>query len=119
LSIANLAKRVAVGQSLQAKVTRIIEPYRSDTPSHVSGRWRDVMEATARFDMIGEIHVASEQVVDRSGLVDRVRSISFIANLPDRERSAVLAEIAELAPEEPAEIALRYVTDAYAYRASY
>lgn len=104
-----------LGQPLQAEVSRIIDPYRSDTPSYVSGQWRSAMDATARFSPVAELHVDCEQVVDRAGLVDRVGSISFIANLADQERSAALAEIAELVGDEPATESLRYVTDAYAY----
>ena len=105
-----------LAQPLQREVSRIIEPYRSDTPSHVSGRWRSVMDSTARFSMLAELHVEFEQVVDRVGLVDRVGSISFIAALADEQRVAVLAEIGELVADEPATQVLHYVTDAYAYR---
>jgi len=104
-----------LSQPLQIAISRIIDPYRSDTPSHVSGRWREVMDATDRFVTGGETHVDSEQVVDRPTLVDRVGSISFIANLPDPERVEVLAEIADLVAEGQVET-LRYFTDAYAYR---
>jgi SAM-dependent methyltransferase len=103
-------------QPIQARVSRIIEPYRTDTPSHASGQWQQVMGSTSHFTRLSEVHVDSEQVVDRSALVDRVGSISFVANLPDAQRSALLAEIAALIGEEPATTALRYVTDAYAYR---
>lgn len=103
-------------QPVQVEVSRIIEPYRSDTPSHVSGVWEEVMSSTSLFTSHGEVHIDSEQLVDRSALVDRVGSISFVANLPDAQRLALLAEIAELIAEEPATTALRYVTDAYAYR---
>ena len=57
-----------------------------------------------------------EQIVDRLGLIDRVGSISFVANLPDEVRSSALARIGELMTDEPATVSLRYTTDAYAYR---
>ncbi len=104
-----------LSQPIQIAISRIIEPYRSDTPSHVSGRWRQVMDATERFVAAGEVHVASEQVVDRQAFVDRVGSISFIANLPDAKRSEVLGRIAELVAGKPTQT-LRYSTEAYAFR---
>jgi ubiquinone/menaquinone biosynthesis C-methylase UbiE len=105
-----------LAQPLQREVSRIIEPYRSDTPSHISGHWRSVMDSTARFSMVAELHAEFEQVVDRVALVDRVGSISFISALADEQRVAVLAEISELVADEPATQSLHYVTDAYAYR---
>ena len=105
-----------LSQPIQAEISRIIEPYRSGTPSHASGRWKVVMDETARFEMVGELHVSSEQIVDRLGLIDRVGSISFVANLPDEVRSSALARIGELMTDEPATVSLRYTTDAYAYR---
>jgi SAM-dependent methyltransferase len=105
-------------QPVQAEVTRIIEPFRSDTPSHLSGVWQQVMSSTSLFASVAEVHIDSEQVVDRSALVDRVGSISFVANLPDSQRLSLLAEIAELVGDEPASTSLRYVTDAYGYRSA-
>ena len=105
-------------QPVQAEVSRIIEPYRSDTPSYVSGLWQQLMSSTSLFASLGEVHIDSEQVVDRSTLVDRVGSISFVANLPDSRRLPLLAEIAGLVEEEPASTVLRYVTDAYAFRSA-
>ena len=104
-----------LSQPLQSEISRIIEPYRSDTPSHVSGRWRGVMDSTDRFEAVGEEHFDSEQFVDGTALVDRVASISFIANLPDPQRLGVLGRIAQLVADDPAQT-LRYLTDAYAYR---
>jgi len=73
------------------------------------------MDATESFVPVGEVHVDSEQVVDGPALVDRVASVSFIANLDETERLEVLGKIAELVSGESVQT-LRYLTDAYAYR---
>ncbi len=100
---------------LQAAISGLIETYRTGTPAHATGEWERVLDASPRFDLVAEVHLASEQVVDRAGLVDRVCSISFIANLPDEARQVVAEAAAELVPSAGS-IPLRYVTEAFAYR---
>jgi hypothetical protein len=50
----------------------------------------------------GDVHEAAEphdHVLDRSGLIDNARSVSWIASRPDGERAAVLARLGALLPE--------------------
>jgi len=100
-------------QPLWQEVSRLIEPLRGETPQHGSGRWRESLQSTARFRPVAEARFASTQAVDRAGVLDRVGSISFVAALPERERLAVLGELADLVADEPGTIALRYVTEVY------
>lgn len=100
---------------VQAAISRITAPFVGDTPSYGSNDWRDVMDATCRFSLLGEHQSRLVQVVGRQGLVDRVASTSYIANLPDETRLPLLDEIAALAGD-CAEVCLAYRTTTYAYR---
>jgi ubiquinone/menaquinone biosynthesis C-methylase UbiE len=100
---------------IQAAISRLTAPFVGDTPSHKSNEWRAAVEADERFRPAGEHSSRLEQVVDRQGLVDRVASTSYIANLPDAIRLPLLEEIAALAGDRAA-VTLPYCTTAYAYR---
>jgi ubiquinone/menaquinone biosynthesis C-methylase UbiE len=100
---------------IQAAISRLTAPFVGDTPSHTSNEWRAAVEADERFRPAGEHSSRLEQVVDREGLVDRVASTSYIANLPDAVRLPLLEKIAALVGEHGA-VTLPYRTNAYAYR---
>jgi SAM-dependent methyltransferase len=104
-----------LGQPLQADIRRIQSPYEGDTPAHLSGAWRQVMSATPLFEPAGELHMKTEQQLDEDGLVERVASTSFIANLPVAERASVLGEVRQLVPASEA-VTLCYDTVVYGYR---
>ncbi len=73
------------------------------------------MSASRRFEAVGEFHVATEQELDDEGLVERVGSTSFVANLPASERAGVLEKVRKLAPKSGSAV-LRYDTVVYGYR---
>jgi SAM-dependent methyltransferase len=59
-------------------------------------------EDVIRSGPFGEVHtgaVPHDHVLDRAGLLDNARSVSWIASRDDGERAAVLARLAELLPE--------------------
>lgn len=62
------------------------------------GKWEDVLAATGLF---AEVHartsVAHDHVLDRAGLLDNARSVSWIASRADREE--VIARLGALLPE--------------------
>ena len=102
-------------QDLQADLTRIMASRRHDTPSYQSGEWARVMEATERFDAVGEHHVAHSQWLDADGLTDRVASTSFIALLPPEESTEVLRQVRELVPAG-GKVELSYDCAVFLYR---
>ena len=55
--------------------------------------------ARGPFGDVHEATVAHDHVLDRAGLLDNARSVSWIASRPDRERAAVLTRLGELLPE--------------------
>ena len=102
-------------QALHQAINAIIEPYRGDSPSHLTSLWRDQVAADGRFAAAGQIERPFEQQFDEDGLVDRVGSISFVAALPDAERERVLGRVRALAFEAGQPLRLGYTTEAYVY----
>ena len=64
-----------------------------------------------RSDYFDRFSGEHEQVLDTDGLVERVRSVSFVAVLPPSEQEDLLARVRELAGPGP--MRLPYVTKAY------
>jgi SAM-dependent methyltransferase len=100
---------------LQATIETMIRPYRGRAPAHERDRWRDAMQESSAFGLLGERRFSHRQTVDRDGLLDRVASTSFIASLAEAERVTVLNAVAELVAGQ-ARIVLPYVTDVFIYR---
>lgn len=100
------------------RLSQLIAPYEGDTPRFRTGRWRDVFP-TPGFAELEETRLPHghtgppDQVI-----IDRTLSISFIAALPDDERSRLAEHIRELIAAEPTlagqlEVTVPYVTLAY------
>ena len=88
-------------------IERLVEPYRQGTPTHMGEAWRAAFERTTLFGPFEEHVFANEQVLDADGLAARVRSISFIACLPELERLRVLDRARELAGEGQVKVPYR------------
>ena len=101
-----------------AAITQIITPYEGDAPRYYKGEWRraftgrlfsDLTEACFAYQ-----HVGSPQQV----ILDRILSVSFIAALPESERSKVAQKISALISSHPElkgreVVAFPYQTHAY------
>jgi SAM-dependent methyltransferase len=99
-------------QELQARIGELIERHRGTAPAHASLAWREAFERTTLFGPLAERRFPSEQVTDPDGLVARVASISFIAQLSEPERKRILNAVRRLAaPDEP--VVLAYRTDVF------
>ena len=96
---------------LQRQISELIEPMRGDEQTHVGEGWREIVEAHPQFGPLEERRFTHEQVLDTDGLVERVRSVSFVAVLPPSEQEDLLARVRELAGPGP--MRLPYVTKAY------
>ena len=80
------------------ELTELVEARSGGRPysDHREFDWADVIAATGRF---GEVHVdrfANPVATTVAGVVDRVRSTSFVAVMAEADRAALLAEVAEL-----------------------
>ena len=60
--------------------------------------WQDVL-ARGPFGEVQQAGVPHDHILDRAGLVDNARTVSWIASRPDAERAAVLERLAALLPE--------------------
>ncbi|HYK93908.1 MAG TPA: class I SAM-dependent methyltransferase [Thermoplasmata archaeon] len=84
-----------------AELTRILDRRDTGLPRGRSMAWRGPLEASGKF---GPVHAAEfrfDQHFDLEGMLDRVRSISFIAMLPESDREQVLGEVRELLDRSP------------------
>jgi SAM-dependent methyltransferase len=84
---------------LQAALDELLEPLRGQNYPR-SKHWRDVFSTHELFTPLEDETFPFVQRLDEDGLVERVSSISFVAKLPDDERSRVLQYARELAPRE-------------------
>jgi SAM-dependent methyltransferase len=101
-----------------AETTRIMAPYEGDTPRHHRGDWRAVFPAPGfeplQCDTFTYAHAGPPEHV----VLDRILSVSFIANLPAGEQAKVTQQLRALISSHPAlagraEVAFPYRTDAW------
>jgi SAM-dependent methyltransferase len=95
----------------QRAVEDLFAPYRGGTPSHRSGRWRAALEETELFRSVARREFPNVQTLDADGLVRRVASTSFVADLPDTDRRRVLDEAGAIAARLPARFPFPYTTE--------
>jgi SAM-dependent methyltransferase len=93
------------------ELTDLIEPYRGDTPSHRSLRWKDAFASTDVFAPPEVTSFPYVHATTREGTVARILSISFIAALPDEEKRRVADEVRRIVPGD--EVAFAYRTDVW------
>jgi SAM-dependent methyltransferase len=96
---------------IQSAVEDLFAPYRGDTPSHRSGRWRGALNETELFQPAAHRDFANVQHLDADALVRRVASTSFIANLAAPERNRVLDKARRIAAGQPEPFAFPYTTE--------
>jgi SAM-dependent methyltransferase len=83
------------------RLTELIEPYRGDTPSYRTGSWRRGLDDSEAFSPLRRLRFRYDQAMTTEGLVDRVLSISFMAALPEAERTAVVERVRTLVATDP------------------
>jgi SAM-dependent methyltransferase len=96
------------------RLTELIEPYRGDTPSHRSMRWKETFGSVASFEPLRLRSFPYLHATTREGTVARILSISFIAALPDDEKARVADEVRRIVPGE--DVSFAYRTDVWLAR---
>jgi SAM-dependent methyltransferase len=96
------------------ELTGLIEPYRGDTPSHRSLRWKAAFDASAPFLPPELTSFPYLHGTTRERIVNRMLSISFIATLASDERERVAAAVRRIVPTD--EVAFAYRTDIWISR---
>ena len=101
-----------------AAITRIITPYEGDAPRYHTGEWRRAFRGPLFTKLVEECFAHRHVGIPQTVIVDRFLSVSFIAALPDDERSKVADRLHDLIASHPAlrgreSIVFPYRTHAY------
>ena len=101
---------------LQRGVQAIVGRYLPTADEILS--WIAVVDASPQFGPAEEFATTFEQWFDAEGLAERMGTVSYVARLPDDERTSVLAQIRELGEAQPeSPFPFRYRTEARICRA--
>ena len=96
---------------LQLLLNTLLQPYRGSTPSEHEQSWRELVDGSPFFGP-GEVRAFPwSQPHTAPELVDRIASVSFVAQLEAGERERVLARVRALAAEQPQPFPFRYRTE--------
>jgi SAM-dependent methyltransferase len=105
------------GVEWMAMIRELIEEARSDTPSHRSGEWRKPFDSGGPFEPLNLETFRHVQTLPRADAVDVFASRSYVAALPDSERSHLLERVAEQVPRTEM-VDIPYMTELYWTRKS-
>jgi SAM-dependent methyltransferase len=104
-----------------ARLSEIVNRREAGAPRYRSGAWRAAFERSpGLFAPVEEVHLRHVHVLPPEGVVDRIASVSFVAAMPEGERTAVLAEVRALLASHPDtagrdEVRLAYRADVHVY----
>ncbi len=104
------------------EVGQLLDHHRHDTPDHSSHRWREALDESRIFGPLQSRTFPHLQRATPEQLVDRMLSLSYVAQLPDREQAEMRQQLVSLAerfregPDRP--IVLPYRTEVFACRAT-
>jgi len=105
-----------------ARLSEIVNRREGGAPRYRRGDWRRAFDvAPGLFAPIEEARFTHVHPLTRSGVLDRVASISFVASMDAASREDVLAEVRGLLDTHPEtagrdELELPYVTDVHLYQ---
>jgi SAM-dependent methyltransferase len=85
----------------QARLSELFRPLEGDTPRHRHGAWRAALDASARFERPREARFPFGPATTIDGVLDRVRSMSFVAAAEPRSREQLLRAVRALLAEDP------------------
>ena len=92
----------------RARFDALTKPYRAAAGTFPAEDWDEALAASGRFGALGSADIEHVHATTGAGLVDLVASWSWIANLPESERAALLAGVAGLvAPDAPLDLTYR------------
>ena len=101
-----------------AMIRELIEEARSDTPHHTSGEWRRPFDAEgSAFEPLRLETFKHTQELPRADAVDVFASRSYVAALPEDQRSHLLERVAEQVPKTDL-VEIPYITELYWTRKS-
>jgi SAM-dependent methyltransferase len=95
---------------LQASLSEIFDQYERDTPRRQQRDWKTLLADSGLFERTKRLLFPHVQLVDEQAVVDRVLSVSFMAQLPAEERADVERRVRVLAQGATQ---LPYMTELY------
>jgi hypothetical protein len=108
-----------VSVAWQGELDTLLETLRRDAPHSRDGRWQQAL-ATSPFDVAERGEWSWSLPTDAAGVVKRVRSVSYVAALPEAEQQRVDEQVRGLLARHGLDrdeaISFPYVTEAYVLR---
>ena len=92
-----------------AEMSRLIRWHERTVSRYQHVSWASIVAASGAFTELAERTVTWDQPLTRDLLADRVRSISYIATMPDPERERLAADVVDLVRRLPEPFPLPYV----------
>jgi SAM-dependent methyltransferase len=100
-----------------AEFTRVIDWHNFQKGHYRAQDWSAVVAGSSnRFTPVAHATFPYAQRLDRTGFVDRVASVSYIASMPAAERDALIAKALAVVADFPAEFDLPYTTEVWTCR---
>jgi SAM-dependent methyltransferase len=84
------------------RMSAIVDSYGDAIRRHESGEWRSAFDAPNGFTPLEHDEFPNVQRVTADQVLERVASTSFIATLPDRERTRILGDVRDVLEADPA-----------------
>jgi ubiquinone/menaquinone biosynthesis C-methylase UbiE len=101
---------------LQRELSKVFAPLERDTPRHRGTGSADELARSSLFAELEAHEFSLRQELDEDGLVDRVLSVSFVAEAGEAAGTRVEAQVRDLARRLPRPIVLRYTTQLFLAR---
>jgi SAM-dependent methyltransferase len=99
-----------------ARHSALVNRYAGDTPRFWTMEWHSVIDGHPGFEEDDYAEFENPTPMTRAGLVDRILSTSFIADLPPEQLAEARAEAEELADSLPESFEYPYLTRAWCFR---
>ncbi len=103
----------------QRALTALLEPHRHDEPRQSDEAWLTAFAGQTAFEPLRKRDFFHHHSFTVETLVERVKSISFVAALSDETRASLLEEVRELARRRGQAFALPHLTHVYLARRSH
>ncbi len=86
-----------------------------EIPHSPDRRWKPVIDRSPLFEFVEEVRFGHVHELDRSGVVDRLRSMSVYPTLRPEVQQLAIEEVEALVPSN-GRVSLPYFNEAFAYR---
>ena len=96
--MADFGSRPTGSSPLPAPYQELLDELRSGAAFNDAPPWQEVL-ARGPFGEVHEGGVPHEHVLDRNGLLENARTVSWIARRPDEEQDTILQRLGSLLPE--------------------